>query len=427
LASVGSAVGLGNIWRFPTVVSGSGGGAFVLVYLGAIGLLGLPLLMAELALGRRGRGSVLTCFRTLAPGTAWWGIGLISVTAVTIILSFYAVIAGWVSIYLGAGLAGRFRGLDVATLQALFFDIAGHPWLPLAAQAAFLALTAGIVALGVRAGIERWSRVLMPGIVVILLVLLGRVVLLPGAPAGLGWFLRPRPELITPAVALRAVGQVFFSFSLGMGAMVTYGSYLDARQPITSSAVYIALADLAVALLGGLVVIPALFAFGIEPTMGPGLIFVALPAVLGAMPLGMLWSALFFLMLYAAALTSSVAMLETIVAHAGRRRRWATGLAASGVFLLGIPSALAAGPLSAFRPLGHDFLGLADFIASNVLLPLGGLGTAVFVGWVWGAERARAELERLSPRSRAGGAWALAMRYLVPALLAYVFVTGLTG
>lgn len=422
-------MGLGNVWRFPTAVATSGGGAFVLLYLLAIVLLGLPLMMAELALGRRTQRDVVGAFLRLSPRTPWWLTGVLSLVAVVVILSYYSVIAGWVGIYLVASVLGRFAGLGPEQLAGVFAAISGHPVLPLAGQASFLAVTGAVVALGVRDGIERWSRVLMPGIVLILLILLGRILILPGAPAGFAWFLRPRLEVITPAVALQAVGQVFFSFSLGMGATITYGSYLRSRHSIPSSAVYISLADLLVALLAGLVVIPALFAFNIEPEVGPGLIFVALTAVFNAMPVGALWGGLFFLMLYAAALTSAVAMLETFIAYllAGRRlgRNRAAVLGVVIVLILGIPSALAPGVLAAIRPLGRNVLEFVDFAASNVLLPLAGLFTAVFVGWIWGTGRARAELERGAAKFPGGKAWALAVGYLAPLLLLYVFLAGL--
>ena len=270
LATAGAAVGLGNIWRFPSVTAESGGGAFVAVFLLVILLIGVPGLMAELALGRRAKRNAVDAFAAIRPGTRWTGVGALALMASFLILSYYAVIAGWVLAYVFKALAGSLGGLDVEGLGQAYAALSHHPWHPVAWQAAFIALTAAVVMGGVRAGIERWSRVLMPGLIVLLLLLAGRVLFLDGALAGLAWYLRPHWDDVGGHTLLRALGQVFFSFGLGMGVMITYGSYLDGGEDIHRSTVYVAVADAGVALLAGAVVIPALFAFGLPIQGGPG-------------------------------------------------------------------------------------------------------------------------------------------------------------
>jgi NSS family neurotransmitter:Na+ symporter len=429
LATAGSAVGLGNIWRFPSVTAESGGGAFVAAFLLIILLIGVPGLMAELALGRAAARNAVDAFLAIRPGTRWAGIGALALAAAFLILSYYAVIAGWVLAYVAKGLTGSLHGQDAAALGEVYTALAGHPWHPVAWQAAFLALTAAVVTGGVRAGIERWSRVLMPGLVLLLLVLAVRVLFLDGALPGLAWFLRPHWEDVGWPTLLRAVGQVFFSFGLGMAVMITYGSYLDPGEDIHRSALWVAGADAGVALLAGAVVIPALFAFGLPVQGGAGLLFVTLPAVLNRMPLGALLNVVFFLMVTIAALTSSISLLEALVAFARQRlglTRATTTLGATAlVFVAGVPSALAQGPY-AIRVIGRDFLTAVDTVASDVLLPLAGVGTALFVGWTWGAGSALAELRRGADRFPER-LWSASVRFVIPATVTAILAANLFG
>jgi NSS family neurotransmitter:Na+ symporter len=429
LATAGSAVGLGNIWRFPSVTAESGGGAFVAVFVAVILLVGVPGLMAELALGRRARRNAVDAFRAIRPGTGWAAVGMLALVAAFLILSYYAVIAGWVLAYAVKALAGALHGLDAAGLDATYTALARHPWHPVAWQAAFLALTAAVVLGGVRAGIERWSRILMPGLVLLLAILAVRVLFLDGAPAGVFWFLRPHWEDIGWPTLVRAMGQVFFSFGLGMAVMITYGSYLDPGEDIHRGAVYVAATDAGIALLAGAVVIPALFAFGLPIQGGPGLLFVTLPAVLNRMPLGTVLNVVFFAMVTIAALTSAISLLEALVAFARQRlglgRRTATLGATALVFVAGIPSALAQGP-RAIHVLGRDFLTAVDTVASDLLLPVAGVLTAVFVGWVWGAGPALGELRRgAGPFPER--LWSLSVRLVIPAAVSTIVVAGMLG
>lgn len=429
LATAGAAVGLGNIWRFPSAAAENGGGAFVALFLLVIVVIGVPGLMAELSLGRRTGRNALDAFFAVRPRT-WWAVaGALALLASFLVLSYYAVIAGWVLAYVFKALSGSLRGLDAPALRETYAEFVRHPWQPVVWQAGFLALTAAVVVGGVRRGIERWSRVLMPGLVVLLAVLAARVLLLDGAWEGLVWLFRPHWEDVSGRAVLRAMGQVFFSFGLGMGVMITYGSYLDRGEDIHRSTVYVAVADASVALLAGAVVIPALFAFGLPVEGGAGLLFAALPAVLGETPLGDGLTVAFFVMVTIAALTSAISLLEALVAFVDQRlaipRVAGSLVVTAAVFLAGLPSALAYGPWGIVIS-GQDFLAVVDIIASDVLLPLAGLLTALFVGWVWGVAPALAEL-----RQGAGWfperLWSLSVRLVIPLTVSIVLVAGLLG
>ena len=429
LATVGSAVGLGNVWRFPTVAVQSGGGAFVLLFLAIVLVIGVPAIIVELTLGRRSQKNILGTFLTLAPGSKWWLAGLFGLIAVFVILSFYSVIAGWAAIYFVASLLGIFNGLETEGLTLLFGEIAGFGFISLLAQGIFMLATIIIVSTGITGGIERWSKFLMPGIIVILFVLLGRTLLLEGAWEGVLWFLTPDLSQINLDVALSAIGQVFFSFSLGMGAILTYGSYLSPRENIPQSAILIGFADVAIAMLMGLIIIPALFVFNVQPEVGPGIIFVTLPAIFNTMTGSMIWSALFFLMLTFAALTSAVSLLEVGVAYFIDARKWsrraATFALGTIIFIIGVPSNLSQGIWSDVLIFGRDFLDLMDFTASSILLPLGGFFTVVFLAWIWGTDNALKELNRGPSAFMWGSVWAFLVKYIIPVAILYIFVSGM--
>lgn len=429
LATAGSAVGLGNIWRFPSVAAENGGGAFVVLFVCVILLVGVPGLMAEVALGRHTRRNPVDAFLAVRPRSSWAWVGVLAVVASFLVLSYYAVIAGWVLAYTFMAVTGSLAGLDARALQETFAALAGHPWHPVAWQAAFLTLSGAVVTAGVRRGIERWSKILMPGLVLLLLVLAIRVFALEGAPEGIAWLLRPHWEDLSGRALLRAMGQVFFSFGLGMGVMVTYGSYLPRDHDIHRSVLLVAIADAGIALLAGLIVIPALFAFRLPVEGGSGLLFVTLPGVLNRMALGPLLNVVLFVMVTIAALTSAISLLEVLVA-VGRQRlglpRWvATAGSLLAVFVAGVPSALSQGAREV-RLLGRDFLGGVDALASDILLPIGGLLTAVFVGWVWGVRPALEEL-RQGAHAFPARLWVLSVRLIIPATVGLVLVAGLVG
>lgn len=429
VAAAGSAIGLGNIWRFPTVTGQNGGGAFVLLYLVLVFLVGIPVLMVELSLGRKAQRNPVGAFKTLAPGTLWKWVGAMGVAAGFIILSFYSVIAGWSVAYIFKFLLGAFTGLSPAGIAQEFNALVTHPVIPLLWHGLFMLLTAGIVVLGVAWGIERWNKILMPMLLVLLIVLVVRSVTLDGAREGVYWLLRPDFSQLSFASVLTALGQVFFSLSLGMGAMITYGSYLGARENIPGSAVYIALADLAVALLAGLVIIPAVFAFGLNPETGPPLIFLTLPAVFQRMPLGGLFGAMFFFLLSIAALTSAISLLEVVVAYFVDELNWSRAVAAPvlgfAIFLLGIPSSLSVGPLAGFKLWGMPILDFKDWFTAVIMLPLGALLTVIFAGWVWGRRRALEAAGGGRPFVLADF-WYFLVRWLLPVALAGILFSGLS-
>lgn len=430
LATVGAAVGLGNIWRFPTVVGREGGGAFVLVYLLVVLAVGLPAMLAELTLGRHAQQDAVGTFGAIRPGSRWGLVGAAGILASFITVSYYTVIAGWSLAYFFLSISGGLTGLDALGLEAAFRSLVTDPVRPVLWHLLFMMATTAVVLAGVRQGIEQWAKLLMPGIGLLLLILFVRVITLPGALEGAAWFLRPDLGRIGASTLLAATGQVFFSFSLGLGVMITYGSYLGREVNLPRSTAIVALADVAIALLAGITVIAAVFALGFRPEAGPGLLFITLPGVFARLPLGVVvFGSLFFAMLCFAALTSTVALVEAVVAYLAGQLRIARPVAAlltgGAAFLLGVPAALAEGPLAGWRPGGLDALSVMDFSAAHVLLPVSGLLTALFAGWVWGARPAVAEMNQEQPGFGLATVWGFLIRFLVPAAIAVVLVTGL--
>ncbi|SES75549.1 sodium-dependent transporter [Anaerobranca gottschalkii] len=429
LAAAGSAIGLGNIWRFPTVVGQSGGGIFILIYLIIIFLIGIPLMICELTIGRKGKSNIVRAFKGIKPGSPWWIIGALGVAAGFIILSFYSVIAGWSVAYIFKFLSGGLNNLDVRDSREIFVNFVASPVEPLIWHGIFMAMTIGIVIFGIDKGIEKASKIMMPVLFVLLLLLALRSITLPGALEGLRWYLTPNLQAINIKIILGALGQVFFSLSLGMGAIMTYGSYLTDDNDIPNSAMFISLADLSIAILAGFIIIPAVFAFGFEPNAGPSLIFITLPAVFASLPLGNLFGGLFFILLTIAALTSAISLLEVPVAYFIEEFKWsrkqASIILGIIIFLLGIPSSLSMGILGETLFFGRGFLDFMDFFSSNLILPIGGLLTAVFVGWVWGAQGIFNELEKARVTFRAKNIWFSIVKYLLPVVLFYILITGL--
>jgi NSS family neurotransmitter:Na+ symporter len=430
LAAAGSAVGLGNIWGFPTQVGQGGGAAFVIVYLVCVALICAPIMIAEIAIGRRAQKDPVTAFEVIKPRSPWWLAGMLGVFAGVGILSFYSVIAGWTIAYIWFSATGAVGGTPEAIGQ-FFTDFVGNPAATIGLTLLVLTVTAGVIIGGVRGGIERVTKILMPALLVLLLILAGRAVTLPGAEQGLAYYMRPDfSRLWDIRVFNAALGQAFFSLSLGMGAMLTYGSYLTKREGIASAAVWIVLLDTTVALLAGLIIFPAGFSIpGFDPsTGGPGLIFAVLPRLFASLPGGHLFGAAFFVLLTMAALTSTISLLEVPVAHLidahGWKRRRAVIVVTAATASLAIPSALANGASPFFSNLpgiGMDFLSLMATIWNNFALPIGGLLVAVFVGWVWKVPAALEEL-RQGGSMPAAGLWGALVRYVCPIAIAIIIV-----
>lgn len=428
LAAVGSAVGLGNIWRFSYVVGEHGGAAFLLMYVLVLVVMGLPVMIAELVIGRRAQSDAVGAFETLAPGRPWVIAGYLSVGAALVILSYYAVIGGWVVRYLAGYLGGGVTTASLGSHDAFFSAFIAETFAPLAWSFAFMAITTVIVVMGVKRGIEWANRILMPLLALLLVAMAVYALSLPGAGGGLRFLFAPDWTVFAQGEAyLAAVGQAFFSLSLGMGALLTYGSYLPRSTALPGAAVRIVTLDFLVALVAGLVIFPAVFAFAIDPATGATLVFIVLPGIFEAMPGGTVVGLAFFVLLAAAALSSAVSLLEVVVAYAMRRLRWTrrrAGLAFGAlIFVLGIFSSLGYGRLDHVSLFGRPILDGLDLAASQVVLPLGGLLFALFIGWGW--QRSVALQEAGFTGRRLGTLWLFTLRYLTPVLVVLVLLRSL--
>jgi NSS family neurotransmitter:Na+ symporter len=432
LAATGSAVGLGNIWRFPYTTGEFGGGAFVLVYLLCVVAIGVPIMIAEIMLGRRGRQSPINTMRTLAQAegaSGWWQLlGWMGILAGFLILSFYSVIAGWTLAYVFRAGSGAFTGIDGEASGAIFNALIADPERLLAWHTIFMVLTVLIVARGVASGLERAVRVLMPALFLLLLVMVLYAAQAGDFAAGLSYLFTPdfgKLGAHAGEAVLSAMGQAFFSLSLGMGAIMIYGSYLNSQASIGRNVVIIAAMDTLVALLAGLAIFPIVFANGLEPGSGPGLIFQTLPIAFGQMPAGQLFGVLFFVLLVFAAWTSGISLLEPMVAwlveNRGFSRVRASLLAGVAVWLLGITCLLSLNAWSGFTLFGKGILDLFDYATANVLLPLGGVLIAIFAGWVLRPGAARDELGA-SDGALVYRLWRLLIRWIAPACVVLVFL-----
>jgi NSS family neurotransmitter:Na+ symporter len=431
LAAAGSAIGLGNIWRFPYFAGEHGGGAFVVVYLFFVVVIGVPVMLAELSLGRAAQRNPVGAFRVLAPGARGWplvgGLGVLSAFA---ILAFYSVVAGWTLGYLWRALRGGLSGLADANASANFFEtMIGDSWAAVLLSGVFLLITVLVVRGGVAGGIERASKILMPVFFVLLLVLAGRAVTLEGGEAGLRYLFEFKWSAVTTKVVMSALGQALFSLSLGLGAMITYGSYLPRRENLWSAGATVAAFDTMIALLAGVIIFPAVAAAGGDFGGGPALVFVTMPTVFNALPGSAIVGIAFYALLVIAALTSTISLLEVVVSYFIDERRWsrnaATWLVGSACFVLAVPSALSQGALPALSAGGllkRDFLDVQSIIFGNFALSIGALFICLFVGWRWGIANANEELARGVGRFPFGPLWSLLIRFFCP--LAVLVVLG---
>lgn len=417
-AAAGSAIGLGNIWRFPYVAGENGGGAFLLLNLAFILAIGVPVMLSELLIGRKAQLNIFGAFRKLAPGKPWYLVGLMGVGAAFMILSFYAVVAGWTLEYAFYALRNEFAGKTAEELTVIFNDLTGATWRPVVFMLIFMAISALIVRSGVKKGIERYTKILMPLLLVIIIGLAIRSLTLEGAYAGLEFLFRPDFSAIDANTVLEALGQAFFSLSLGMGVMATYGSYIKKSESLGQTAISVSLTDTLIAVLAGVAIFPAVFAFGIEPGAGPGLVFVTLPGIFNQMVGGYFFAVFFFILLVIAALTSSISLLEVVVAYfveeLKMKRPVATWVAAGIMSLLGVLCAL-----------NGAIFNLFDKTSSNILLPLGGLFIVIFVGWILGKRVVKAELEADGRAAFYFRMFVPVIRFLAPIAIALVFLNGI--
>ena len=397
LASAGSAVGLGNIWRFPTEVGRGGGAAFILIYLGFIFLMAMPVMLSEFIIGRSARSNAIGAFQKLAPGKPWVAAGMMGVLGGFLVLSFYSVVAGWTLHYTVASALGQLQSQSSilnpqssADFSQAFNDFVSDPWQPIVYLAAFLLLTHLVVSRGIQRGIERYSKLMMPMLLVIIVFLVAFSLTMPGAAEGIRFLLRPDLSEVTPEVVLGAMGQAFFSLSVGIGCLVTYASYFSNETRLVKSAMNVCIIDTLVAVLSGFIIFPTVFSVGIAPDAGPGLVFITLPNVFaltfGDMPVvGYVFALLFYVLLLLAALTSSISMHEICTAfiseHFSTSRRKAAVIVTAICLVLGSFCSLSFGPWQDVTVCGRGFFDLFDFTVTKFLMPLGGLMMTLFVGW----------------------------------------------
>jgi NSS family neurotransmitter:Na+ symporter len=399
LAAAGSAVGLGNIWKFPFITGMYGGAAFVAFYLLSILLIGLPVMLIEISIGRKTQLSPVGAFRSLAPEGPYFLIGAVGVVVGFIILSYYSVVAGWAVSYLGKAIVGGFSSFtSPEAASEAFGEFSSHPYKPLIAHGIFMLLCILVVSRGIKGSIERGNRILMPTLFVIIVLLIVRGVTLPGAGAGISFLFYPDFSKLTSEAMLVAIGHAFFTLSLGVGAMLTYGSYLSEKEDLVKSSLWIIIADTGVALLAGIAIFSTVFAMGFEPDAGPGLVFHVLPTIFAKMPGGSFLAMLFFLLLTIAALTSAMSLLEVVTSYFIDQRGWsrirATVVLGIAIFIVGIPSVLSFGVLGDVKIFGMILFDFFDYLSFKYAMPLTGFFMVLFTIFRWKPENFLAELRR---------------------------------
>lgn len=438
LASIGSTVGLSNIWKFTYLAGEHGGGAFVLVYLISLLVMGIPILGAELMIGRRGGKSMVGTLEVLAQrdglSPRWTLFGWVSMIGVFLILSFYCVIAGWTLDYTVTSFAGMLNDLDATGAVNFYQQLLDSPVRMMIGQGVFVLATTWIVALGVQEGLERSVSWMMPALFVILVLLVGYAMVTGEFIQALRFMFAPDWSHVSANTILAAFGQAFFSLGIGVGVMLTYGAYMPRTTHVLRSAAIISFSDGLASMLAGLAIFPIVFQYGLSPAEGPGLIFMTLPIAFGEMPGGGFVGALFFLLLFVAALTSSISLLESIVAHLVATTRYSRARISiiSGVllFVVGLGTVFSFNYWKGFTPLpfgpleGKTFFGLIDYFGSNLLMPVGGILMAVIAGWLLPPAVAQEEL--LNPKQLHFTVWRILIRFVAPAAVGMVFVSNLS-
>lgn len=414
LATAGSAIGLGNIWKFPYVLGENGGAAFLLVYLLCVLLMGLPVMLSEFYIGKTSHRSLFEAFRTISGNNRWQWMPVLSILIANMLLSFYLVVAGWCLQYMCMGT------INGSPLEAVLWTLIA------------MGLTVGVECAGIKSGIERMSKILMPLLFLLLVVLMIRALTMPNSIAGVRFLFRPDWSSITPSVILSAMGQCFFSLSIGLGCLITYAGYMRKEQDIVRTAFQVVSLDTLVALLAGMAIFPAVFSLGINPTAGPELVFDTLPSVFATLPAGIVWERMFFLLMSIAAITSSVSMMEIIVSFL----KGVTGLQRSHRMLLIVPVLLITAPICAlslqpafsdqFTWFGHSAFDWMDMLSSQYLMPLGGMMITLFMGWCCRWDKIATEIANHSHL----GLWfvnvlRILVRYVVPLMILCVFLDGL--
>lgn len=427
LASAGSAIGLGAVWKFPYMTAANGGGSFLLVFLIFTLLIGLPLLLAEFVLGRGAAVSAVKTFGKLGKNKKYNIFGIIGAFALFVLLSFYSVIGGWILVYLGISIADALGIYSTSDYVALFSTIISNPWIALGAQAMFILLNVLIVSRGVQKGIERASKIMMPMLFIIFLIIITRSLTLPNSMTGVTYFLKPDFSKITTSGLLFALGQSFFALSIGVTAMLTYASYLNKQVNMVQSGVSVVIMNIAVSIMAGLAIFPAMSSFGMESEGGPSLLFIVLPQLFNNMAFGKIFYILFLILFLFATITSSVVMLEINVGNLTdqkntNRTKWSV-IVGILTFVFGIPSALSYGTLANTLFFGKTFFDSMDFLVSNILMPLGCLFLSIFTGYVLDKKVAIRELHVKEDSKVSLGffkAWLFLLRYILPIIIAIV-------
>lgn len=429
--TVGSAVGLGNIWRFPFEAGQHGGGAFLLVDLFFIFLVGVPVICAEFIIGHHTGSNIRGAFRKLAPGKPWSIVSYSGLAAALIILSFYSVVAGWTLEYARMSLMDFGADVTASDLHSRFDSYASSGFGPVAWTIAFLIVNYWIISRGVQKGIERMSNIMMPLLFVILLIFTVNSLMMPKALEGLEFLFKPDFSKVDSSVLLNGMGQAFFSLSLGLGCLITYSSYFKRETPLIPTAFTTAALDTLVAILAGVIIFPAVFTFGQEPAAGPKLVFEVLPSIFAHLPWGAVWSFMFFVLLFLASLSSTISMAEIAVAYFVEEHKMsrplATGITIAIAIVFGTLCALSFGPLSSLTVCGLTFFNLFDYVSSNILLPLGGMLISIFVGWVLDRSVVMGELTdgQGSKTLWTARAVVFCLKWFAPICIGLVFIFGL--
>lgn len=432
LATVGTAVGLGNVWRFPYIVGENGGGAFLVIYILSLLLLGIPGVIAEFIVGRHSHANAVDSFKKLAPKTKWHWIGYSGVLAGFLIMGYYAVVVGWTLEYLTQAILGNLSGMSVEQYGQVFDQFAGHPYWPLVWMVIVMLISTFVVARGVSGGIEKISNVLMPVFFLIILVMVANSFFLPAAGQGMKYLFLPNFSELEPVAILIAIGQTFFSLSLGMGCLITYSSYFKKDVSLAKTATQVVSIDAMVAILSAMIIFPAVFSFGMQPTEGPSLVFKVLPNVFQQMPLGTLWSILFYALLFIAAITSLISLLEVVTAYiyenTSLTRRKAAFIVTGMVSVLGVFASMSFGLLQDVTLFGKTFFDLLDFVTASILLPVGGFFISIFVGWFLDKRIIATELRIKHPKAHLFiKGYIYMLRFFVPACIFAVFLYSLLG
>ena len=426
LVAAGSSVGLGNIWRFPYVAGDNGGGAFLIIYILCVLLLGLPLMIAEFTVGRASHRNAVGAYRALNP--RWSFLGYNGVLAAFLILGFYFVVSGWTAEYMVHSVTGSIARFSTAEqYKSLFENFISNPWRPVVYTCLFVLATHFVIAMGVQKGIERSAKILMPLLFLILIVLSVHSLLMPGGEAGLKFLFAPDFSKVTPTTVLVALGQAFFSLSIGIGTMVTYASYFKPDTNLRHTALNVTILDTLVAILAGVVIFPAVFSVGIEPSSGPSLVFITLPSIFNGMPLSMVWSSIFFLLLVVAALTSTISLHEVVTVYLHEEwhlsRKAAAWLTTAATAALASLASLSLGALGSWKIAGLSLFDSLDFLTANILLPAGGLFTCIFVGWKLDHHILKAQITNDGElKFRIYGLFSFLLRYVCPAVLLLIYI-----